>query len=280
MSIRAWSLVWERSRAKGGNLLMLLSIADYAKDDGRWAWPSARTLTWKTRLSGRAGELILMRLVRDGEIWPEWKASEERLYLHVRCVFDWDTYQDEGPIREREKTSRNQNESFSRKLMALASDRLAKAKSTTPKAKNPTPASSSSDPLDPSLDPSVRESFARVWAVYPRQEAEAVAFSVWRLLSPNAALEAEILAALAWQTQLPQWQDARYVPLLRRYLEEARWTDRIADVPPAPLTAKELDHARLVRNRRFGCTHDPKHASADLCVRAIATEIRDRPAVS
>lgn len=247
MSIRAWSLVWERSRAKGGNLLMLLSIADYAKDDGRWAWPSARTLTWKTRLSSRAGELILMKLVRDGEIWPEWKAAEEKLYLHVRCVFDWDAYQDEGPIREREKTSRNQNESFSRKLMTIASDRIAKAKSTTPKAKKPAIPSSSSDPLDPSIDPLVRESFARVWAAYPRHEGEKPAFAVWALLRPNADLEAEILAAISRQTRSPQWQNPQYVPLLRRYLEDARWTDRVV----------AGRGATQIRSAPAECPHDP-----------------------
>lgn len=276
MSIRAWSLVWERSRAKGGNLLMLLSIADYAKDDGRWAWPSARTLTWKTRLSGRAGELILMKLVRDGEIWPEWNAAEERLYLHVRCVFDWEAYETEGINREREKISRNQSESFSRKLMTIAADRLATAKSTTPKAKKPTVPSSSSDPLDPSIDPSVRESFARVWAAYPRQEGERPAFAVWLLLQPSAALEDEILAAIARQRHLPQWQDPRYVPLLRRYLEDGRWTDRVPDPSEAPLSPKELDHARLVRNRTFGCRHDPRHDAVEACVRAIAYGIREK----
>lgn len=133
MSIRATTLVWERTRAKGSNLLMLLAIADYAKDDGRWAWPSVRTLTWKTRLTGRGGELILRKLVEDGEVWPEWNAKERHLYLHLRCVMDWATYQTEGPIPDREKIARNQSESFSRRLIELA---CAKANGDAPKAKN------------------------------------------------------------------------------------------------------------------------------------------------
>lgn len=139
MSWRAYSLVWERTRAKGSNLLMMLAVADYAKDDGRWAWPSARTLTWKSRLTGRGGELVLTRLVSDGELWPEWHERERRFYLHIRCIFDWEVYKTEGPLpMHSEKISRKQSENFSRKLVALAvrkaNERAAKANGGAAKA--------------------------------------------------------------------------------------------------------------------------------------------------
>jgi hypothetical protein len=111
VSVRAIGLVWERSRAKGSNFLMLLAIADYAKDDGRWAWRVAR-LRRETRLTGRGGELVLRKLVQDGEVWPEWDAQEKRSIFTVRCACDWDTYQSEGPIPEREKISRAKAKSF------------------------------------------------------------------------------------------------------------------------------------------------------------------------
>lgn len=155
MSVRATALVWERTRAKGSNLLMLLAIADYAKDDGRWAWPSARTLRVKARLSARAGELILMKLVRDGEIQPEWDPTERRLYLHLRCVMDWTGYQREGeiPTDQSEKIARNQNANFSLRLLAAHTARTQtaapKAHSTTRSAQNRV-SSLLSDPLDPS----------------------------------------------------------------------------------------------------------------------------------
>lgn len=156
MSIRAWSLVWERTRAKGSNLLMLLAIADYAKDDGRWAWPSARTLSWKTRLTGRGGELVLWKLVADREVWPEWDAAEGRLYLQLRCVMDWEAYQTEGPPPEREKISRSQSEKFSLRLVALA---CAKAKTAAPKAKSAARNAKTADPslLSDPKDPSGSE---------------------------------------------------------------------------------------------------------------------------
>lgn len=155
MSVRATSLVWERTRAKGSNLLMLLAIADYAKDDGRWAWPSARTLTWKTRLSGRGGELVLMKLVEDGEVMPEWNDVEHRLYLHIRAVMDWKRYQAEGPVPDSEMISRKQSANFSLRLVAAAER---KAKSAAANAKTDAAQSENggngSISLDPSSDPS------------------------------------------------------------------------------------------------------------------------------
>jgi len=38
MSIKVMSYVWEASKAKGSELLLLLAIADHAADDG-YCWP-------------------------------------------------------------------------------------------------------------------------------------------------------------------------------------------------------------------------------------------------
>ena len=105
MSQRAQSLVWERSRAKGSPLLVLLAIADYARNDGRDAWPSTQTLAKRARLTDRATLLILHTLEQAGEILIEPNTELRRLdesskpprwFLHVRCVCDWPTYQAEG----------------------------------------------------------------------------------------------------------------------------------------------------------------------------------------
>jgi hypothetical protein len=50
MSVSVMSLVWERSRAKGGDLGVLLAIADNADDDGL-AWPGFQYLAAKSRMS-------------------------------------------------------------------------------------------------------------------------------------------------------------------------------------------------------------------------------------
>lgn len=123
MSIKAIALVQERTRAKGSNLLALLAIADHAHDDGTHGFPSPATIAWKSRLTERAVEIILRKLVRDGEVAPEWDPAAKRLYLHLRCIAAWGAYQTEGPIPIREKIPRRayaMRESFARSLVATA----------------------------------------------------------------------------------------------------------------------------------------------------------------
>lgn len=151
MSLKAMTLVRERSRAKGSNFLMLLMIADYAKDDGRWAFPGAGTLGRHCRLTDRGGELVLRKLVEDREVEPEWSEADRRLYLHVRCICDWAAYQTEGPVYQPEKISRSHSENFSRRLVALAR-RNPKRSAANPKTAVGIPKSADrykEDPKDP-----------------------------------------------------------------------------------------------------------------------------------
>jgi len=68
LTVKAMNAVWEHANAKGSNLLVLLALADYAHDDGTLAYPSIKTLCDKTRLSERAVQYCLRKLVEEGEI--------------------------------------------------------------------------------------------------------------------------------------------------------------------------------------------------------------------
>lgn len=93
MSIKAMTLVWERSRAKGSELLVLLAIADYAQDDGREAFPTMRTLAEKSRMTERGVREIIRRLEAAGELEVERNTSRRpakpgyipRQFFHVLC---------------------------------------------------------------------------------------------------------------------------------------------------------------------------------------------------
>ena len=67
MSVAMLSRVWRQSKTRGGPLLVLLAIADFANDAGQ-AWPSVKTLAAKSRLSERETRYILRRLERSGEV--------------------------------------------------------------------------------------------------------------------------------------------------------------------------------------------------------------------
>lgn len=60
--------VWDESKQKGSALLLLLAIADYAKDDGTGAWPSIETLAKKTRMGRRNVQKLLRKLEDEGEL--------------------------------------------------------------------------------------------------------------------------------------------------------------------------------------------------------------------
>ncbi len=67
MSIRIMALVWEASAQTGGNLLLLLALADFANDEGE-CWPAVSTLAKKSRMSDRHVRRILRTLEEAGEI--------------------------------------------------------------------------------------------------------------------------------------------------------------------------------------------------------------------
>jgi hypothetical protein len=60
--------VWDLSKHKGSDLLMMLAIADFSDDDGR-AYPSVQTLATKCRISStRHVNRILVVLRDSGEL--------------------------------------------------------------------------------------------------------------------------------------------------------------------------------------------------------------------
>lgn len=67
MSVRTMARVWEFSKNKGNDLLMLLAIADFADDDGN-AYPSVPTLATKCRMKSRNASTILAALRASGEL--------------------------------------------------------------------------------------------------------------------------------------------------------------------------------------------------------------------
>lgn len=67
MSYKVASHVWQASRQKSGNLLVLLAIADHASEGGD-AWPGVPLLATKARLSKRHVRRCLQALVNSGEL--------------------------------------------------------------------------------------------------------------------------------------------------------------------------------------------------------------------
>lgn len=67
MSIKVMTVVWERSRHAGTDLLMLLALADFSDDNGN-SYPAVSTLASKCRMGVRNANYILKVLQASGEL--------------------------------------------------------------------------------------------------------------------------------------------------------------------------------------------------------------------
>ena len=81
MSIKLLERGWRCSKAKGGDLLVLLGIADFANDDGV-AYPSIPTLARKARLTPRNTQRAIRHLVASGELCLEEGKGPHRTHLY------------------------------------------------------------------------------------------------------------------------------------------------------------------------------------------------------
>jgi hypothetical protein len=68
VSIFPLSWVLRHSEEKLGRRLVLLVLADHAKEDGSMAWPSVETIAAHARLSRRAVQDALRELEKSGAI--------------------------------------------------------------------------------------------------------------------------------------------------------------------------------------------------------------------
>lgn len=70
-------------------------------------------------------------------------------------------------------------------------------------------------------------SFLTFWNVYPRKVAKGQARKVWEKLNPDSTLQSQILKALEWQQQQPDWSKdgGKFIPHPATWLNGRRWED-------------------------------------------------------
>jgi hypothetical protein len=69
--------------------------------------------------------------------------------------------------------------------------------------------------------------FDTFWDAYPRKVSKADAQKVYSRLNPSTETLAAILAALVWQSELPDWKKSsrQFMPYPGTYLNQRRWED-------------------------------------------------------
>lgn len=206
MSIRVMSHVWKHSQAKGGDLLVLLAIADFADDSGT-AYPSIATLGLKARLDGRNVQRSIRRLIRAGELTLGERQGPHgtNLYMVANChpanchpgelpggVYDM------GPL--------------------------------APAPPNPLKRTVSKNIYSPKGDKLPGESLARfekLWAAYPKKEGKGACLRWWATHTPDDSLLGRMLAKIAEAKQTAKWreQGGKFIPMPATWLNQARWED-------------------------------------------------------
>lgn len=91
MSVKVTSWVWHHSPVTNRcDLLVLLALADHARDDGSGAYPAVATLAEKARLSRRGTYESLARLKAAGAIRPEGRGPQGtvayRIHMGVQAA--------------------------------------------------------------------------------------------------------------------------------------------------------------------------------------------------
>ena len=104
------------------------------------------------------------------------------------------------------------------------------------------------------------QTFPVVWTPYPRHEAKKDGFEAWRSLDPDAALLAEILAAIAWQAHL--WvvierRQQRHIPLFGTYIRGERWTDEPPAANQTPMPSQNTELPDWKRRALFHIRREP-----------------------
>jgi hypothetical protein len=206
MSVRTLSRVWEHSRNKGNDLLMLLAIADFADDDGK-AYPAVATLAKKCRMKPRNAQYIIRALEASGELailgnqGPH-GANLYRIKFESLGVQILAGVQEFAGVQERAPGGANLR---TKPLQERA----------------PKPSLTVSEPSTGD------DGFPEFWKAYPRKVGKESARKAWRKVKPSAAVQAIILQAIATQKRTEQWQKnaGQYIPHPSTWLNDRRWED-------------------------------------------------------
>lgn len=107
--------------------------------------------------------------------------------------------------------------------------------------------------------------FEQFWLDYPRKVSKDAARKEWLRRSPDAALVAVILGALAVHKASQQWtkDGGEFIPHPRTWLHQGRWQDDVTAARVAPAVAKARGSWT-----EWVCPHEPECSDRGRCAQA------------
>lgn len=206
MSIRVLDRVWKQSRAKGGDLLVELAIADFADDEGN-AYPSIPTLGKKSRLSDRQVKRSLQNLEHLGEL----------KVLRGKGPHGTNRYKLRSDIVSCDNMSQGVTNE------ATGGDISGKV-GVTPMSPNP-----SEETIRRNRHSLGASGFEEFWANYPRKKSKGDAEKAWKVLAPDEQLQGRISEAIKHAKKSEEWgkDGGRFIPYPATWLRAKGWEDEL-----------------------------------------------------
>lgn len=220
------SAVWKHSKAKGGDLLVLLAIADFADDDGV-AYPAVGTLGKKSRMSGRNVQFALKRLQKRDELSLSYGQGPRGTNLYrVKCF---------------------QGENSSGMKNSAGGGEKSCMRGVKPASSNP------SEETVMNHHRSTGGAFDLFWTQYPRKKAKQRAKRAWTKLKPNEQLQGRILDALERAKTSADWtKDAgAYIPYPATWLNDGGWEDEEMSLGTRPCASTCAEKVSNANGRGF-----------------------------
>lgn len=205
MAIQVMSAVWQHSKAKSGDLLVALAIADFSNDKGL-AFPAIPTLARKARLSPRQVKRAIDRLQGLGELVVLKNKGPHAVNLYRIVLGD--------------KLSLGQDVMVT---SATVGGDICDQQGVTPMSPNPSVESSKNRH---SLSANGFEAFRNA---YPRKQGMSEAEKCWCKLNPTHDLVSKIHTAIEQSKISDQWtrDGGRFIPSPAKWLLERRWEDNL-----------------------------------------------------
>lgn len=259
MSIEIMTAVWDRSTAYGGDLLILLAIANYADINGR-AYPSIRTLSQRGRMTERNAQYCIQKLEALGELKVDRNAGPHGTHI-FQVVLGGEKFSGGEKIsgvqsfRHQRKSKRNNDldKPIGEKFSGVQSFQgeahftggvkpISPEPSLDPSVlKNTPPTPSQGEPTQevspkrrrrikisrerPTHAPDAYDAF---YAAYPKHKNPDDAIKAWDERRPDESLQALILKNVTARARDdPDWlKDAgKFIPYPATYLRNSRWKD-------------------------------------------------------
>lgn len=224
MSVQALSWVIGRSKARRGDLLVAIMIANHAHSDGSGAFPSLATLAAETRLSRREVVYCIHRLEAMGELEvtrEREKPNSYRLTMSSATIAPGSETTAPPPSATIAPGSAISDKKVVQPLHPNQKIEPSYNLNTPPLP----PSRGASRPKKPdAYAPAYTEKFTAFWEIYPRTNgSKAEAFKAWRKqpACENGNYDT-VLSSLRQYVSCPQWIEG-YVPHAATWINQRRW---------------------------------------------------------